>query len=492
MNNLSKYCFCLVILFACHCNTVEQSQDRLTINRKADGYQGVWYSNQRLENKYNYKYSGGLGTYCAKHRPFAIYCKNVDKTFFCYGGTEPGSYRRYKDRMDSPKGMLLHMVSYYDHKTGMVPRPTILLDKRTNDAHDNPIISIDEQGYIWIFSTSHGTSRPSYIHRSSDPYNIDKFELVPATIQKKNEILPLDNFSYMQVWHIGEKGFISFFTKYGDPVERTTFFMSSPNGIQWSNLTRIGAIDRGHYQVSAAIASKAGTAFNFHPRETGLNWRSNIYYLETTDMGKSWQTADGTKLTLPLTDINNPALVHDYYSDSLNVYIKDLYYDKNGYPVILYITSKGYEAGPKNDPRIWTIAHWNGTHWKISEITTSDNNYDMGSLFYDGNNEWRLIAPTETGPQPYNPGGEIVMWRNQGLDAQWDKMKQLTFNSTFNHTYVRRPINAHPEFYALWADGNGREPSESRLYFCTKEGNVFMLPFDMKADFEKPIQIPIK
>ncbi|MHC4641705.1 MAG: BNR-4 repeat-containing protein, partial [Planctomycetota bacterium] len=127
----------------------------ITINAKDDGYRGIWYMNQPSGDEYVYKYSGGLGTYCAKHKPFAVYCDKVNKTFFCYGGTTKDSNRK-----------LLHMVSYYDHKTGKVPRPTILLDKRTGDAHDNPVISVDDKGHIWIFSTSHGTSRPSYIHKS--------------------------------------------------------------------------------------------------------------------------------------------------------------------------------------------------------------------------------------------------------------------------------------------------------------------------------------
>jgi len=42
------------------------------MNQKADGYNGIWYQNTPLENEFRFKYSGGLGTYCAKHRPFAI------------------------------------------------------------------------------------------------------------------------------------------------------------------------------------------------------------------------------------------------------------------------------------------------------------------------------------------------------------------------------------------------------------------------------------
>ena len=107
------------------------------------------------------------------------------------------------------------MVSYYDHEKKVVPRPTILLDKKTGDAHDNPVISVDAKGHIWIFSTSHGTDRPSYIHRSRKPYDIDAFELVPATRLQDGNQVAINNFSYFLAWHLPQKGFVCFFTKYG-------------------------------------------------------------------------------------------------------------------------------------------------------------------------------------------------------------------------------------------------------------------------------------
>ena len=108
------------------------------ILEKDTGYRGIWYYNQETGDEYVYKYSGGLGTYCAKHLPLAVYAPEVNKTFFVYGGTRP------TDRV------LLEMVSFYDHDTGTVPRPTILLDKATADAHDNPVLSIDDEGYLWV------------------------------------------------------------------------------------------------------------------------------------------------------------------------------------------------------------------------------------------------------------------------------------------------------------------------------------------------------
>jgi hypothetical protein len=450
----------------------------LAINEKDDGYRGIWYFNQKSGDEYVYKYSGGLGTYCAKHRPFAVYRPEVDKTFFCYGGTTKDSYQR-----------LVHMVSYFDHETKTVPRPTILLDKQTSDAHDNPVIAVDDDGYVWIFSTSHGRSRPSYIHRSKKPYDIDAFERVEARGSRDGKPVVIDNFSYMQAWHLPGQGFACFLTRYNDPAPRTSFFMTSKDGKAWSEWTRLAAIEMGHYQISAASKTKAAAAFNYHPAGKGLNWRTNLYYVETPDFGRSWRTVDGKPLELPLTTPENAALVHDYAAEGLNVYLKDIRLDDAGRPVILYITSGGYESGPKNDPRTWTTARWTGERWDIRPVTTSDNNYDMGSLYLEQGGVWRIIAPTEPGPQRYNPGGEMAMWLSPDQGATWKKVKQLTHDSPRNHTYARRPVDAHGDFYALWADGHGREPSPSDLYFATRDGEVYRLPREMEGEAAKPVLV---
>lgn len=450
----------------------------ITLNSKDDGYRGIWYMNQPSGDEYAFKYSGGLGTYCAKHQPFAVYSHEARKTFFCYGGAPENNQQR-----------LLHMVSYYDHATGMVPRPTILLDKETDDAHDNPVISLDACGHVWIFSTSHGTGRPSYIHRSRKPYDVDAFELISATREANGERVPFTNFSYMQVWNLPEQGFASFLTHYNDPAVRTSFFAASHDGINWSEWQRIAAIQEGHYQISAATSGRAGTAFNFHPegKKPGLNWRTNLYYIETPDLGTSWQTAAGESVEIPLTQVNNPALVCDYQARGLNVYLKDIQFDDDDRPVILYLTSRGYEAGPENSPRVWTTARWDGAKWNINPAMQSDNNYDMGSLYIEGDGRWRIIAPTKTGPQPFNPGGEIEMWISEDHGATWSCAGQLTRGSERNHTYVRRPVHAHPDFYALWADGHARKPSPSRIYFCDREGNARILPDKMESDFARPV-----
>jgi hypothetical protein len=98
-----------------------------------------------------------------------------------------------------------------------------------------------------------------------------------------------------------------------------------------------------------------------------------------------------------------------------------------------------------------------------------------------------VIAPTEPGPQAYCTGGEMVMWLSRDQGKTWTRVKQLTRNSPRNHTYARKPVNAHPDFYALWADGDAKKPSDSFLYFTNKNGSrVWRLPAAMKGEFARP------
>ncbi|HIJ73576.1 MAG TPA: hypothetical protein HPP83_05675, partial [Candidatus Hydrogenedentes bacterium] len=331
------------------------------------------------------------------------------------------------------------------------------------------------------FASSHGTARPSYILKSKRPYQIDAFELVHET-----------NFSYPQPWHIPGKGFLFLHTRYEGG--RCLCWQRSADGVTWSERSRLASVDEGHYQVSWPCNGKVGTAFNYHPKafagdakRHGLNWRTNLYYVETPDMGASWRTVSGAPVALPLTTPHNPALVIDYESQGLLAYMKDLNYDPNGNPIILHVTARSWEPGPAHGPRAWRIARWTGAEWRLHAITTSDSNYDMGSLYVEAKGVWRVIAPTETGPQPYNPGGEIAVWVSDDRGQSWSKIRQLTRESPFNHTYVRRPLNAQPGFYALWADGHARRPSESRLYFADKQGaRVRRLPYEMDEAYAVP------
>jgi hypothetical protein len=244
----------------------------------------------------------------------------------------------------------------------------------------------------------------------------------------------------------------------------------------------------GDYQVSWQNGPTIGTAFDYHPSPLGLDARTNLYYLQTDDGGASWKTPAGELAKLPLTETGNVALVRDYAAEEKLVYLKDLNFDADGRPVILYLTSRGHLPGPKNGFREWFTARWDGKAWQIRPFVISDHNYDHGSLFIEPDGTWRVIAPTDPGPQPFGAGGEMVMWESADAGETWAKRKQLTSHSPRNHTYARRPLHAHPGFYALWADGDARARSGSSLYFTDKLGShVWRLPARMDGDSERPV-----
>jgi hypothetical protein len=246
----------------------------------------------------------------------------------------------------------------------------------------------------------------------------------------------------------------------------------------------------GHYQTSHARDNRVITAFNMHPGGN-VDKRTNLYFLQTDDLGRTWQNVRGEPVALPLAAADNLALVHDYRAEQRNVYIHDLDLDSAGRPVILYITSAGHQPGPPADPRWWTIAFWREETWKFVQLAPANHNYSTGSLYLEADGLWRIIGPVQPGPQPVGAGGEIAIWTSRDTGGTWELEREVTRDSTRNHNYVRRPVNAHPDFYAFWADGDTEQLSPTKLYFTNKTGDqVWELPYDMSGDTAEPQRRP--
>ena len=438
-------------------------------NKKMAGYKPIWFE---LNQKYEYgdKYSGALGTYTAKHHPLAIYADVVDKTFFVYGGTK------------SPKSKhLLCMIGEFDHSSGLVSQPLVVCDKMgVDDPHDNPSILIDDQGFIWVFVSGRGKVRMGFKYKSKKPYSIEGFEKITT-----------EEMTYPQPKKIGST-FFNFFTKYTGV--RQLYFEKSKNGIHWSEDRLLAAIPEkkdqksGHYQISAQYKEKKiGTFFNRHPNGI-VDQRTDLYYLETNDMGETWKTADQKSISVPVTEKSSPSRVVDYLSLKNNIYLKDMVFDSKGRPICLYIRSKGHMPGPENQPYEWCITKWNDSQWTTHTITTSDHNYDMGSLLFF-KKELYLVAPTAIGSQKWGVGGELQVWKSHDSGVHWVKEKNLTQNSQMNHSYVRKSENFKAPFVFFWAYGDAHKFSKSELFFGNLKGEIWKLPYNMEKESELPQQI---
>lgn len=434
----------------------------------SDGYRGIWFTlGQRSAG--GDKYSGGLGTYTANHVPIAIHAAAANKTFFVYGGTVKG------------KRQLLIMASYFDHATGKVPRPTIVHDKKgVNDPHDNASIAIDGAGHVWVFVSGRARQRPGFIYRSARPFSVEAFEKIDER-----------EMTYPQPWFVeGDgRGFFYLFTKY--TKGRELYWQTSADGYTWDVERKLAGFG-GHYQVSgpSGAGDAIGTAFMWHPNGN-VDARTNLYYLQTRDFGRTWTTAGGKRVTeLPLASETNDALVLDYKSQKLNVYIHDLNFDAAGRPAILYLTSRGHRPGPEQGPRVWRVTRFDRGAWRTRDVCASDHSYDTGALFIDGE-RWTVVGPTLSGPQPHGTGGDIALWSSDDAGDTWRETRTLTSGSRFNHSYVRRVVDGKPPFEFLWADGDPDRLSQSRIYFGSRaSGTYHELPYDMTGDFAEPIERP--
>ena len=168
---------------------------------RAPGFRGIWYANQRQPEPYRWKYSGGFAFYPQQMAPLAIHAPRANKTFFVYGGR------------GERENEIENCISFFDHATGQVARPVVVQKRATWDAHYNPTLSMDSEGYLYLFANSHGQGaegRPgdnslgrSFLFKSRQPYSIERWTRVRD-----------DNFSYSQPWHAGEKGFVWLHTRY--------------------------------------------------------------------------------------------------------------------------------------------------------------------------------------------------------------------------------------------------------------------------------------
>ena len=308
-------------------------------------------------------------------------------------------------------------------------------------------------------------------------------------------------YTYPQVWYDPVKGFFHLLTRYNGSM-RELFFRTSEDGVTWSAVNPLAKI-QGHYQASAKNGNVIGTFFNRHPGGN-VDARTDLYYMQTSDWGQTWTTADGSVLTLPLTTAANPARVHNYSAESRLMYGIDITFDGNGRPVLFYLTSSDYRPGPAGEPRTFQTARWTGTSWDIrslpasaTPVSTATHNYATGSIWIE-EGVWYILAPTgqnqslrTSDPLRYwGQGGEIERWKSTDQGVIWTKVRAVTENSIRNNGYVRKPQDGTGRFGAFWSDGNPASITESHLYFGNFEGTRrWELPYNMTTPTAKPVEV---
>ena len=445
------------------------------------GYRGIWYGNQPTDPPVFWKYSGGLATYPQQHVPVAIYSPGAKRTYIAFGAVREdrlGADHRPRSGGELA-GETVCAVGYYDHEAKRFARPVSVVVRDVTDAHENPVLCLDPRGHLLVFCPGHGHRRLSYVFRSRQPHDISAFDLVRTWSEG-------DNFSYPQPWWVEDIGCVLLHTRYDDKGRRRLAVTVSPDGRDWSDWAKpqyLSKMAEGGYQTSWPGPNVLiGTIFDMHPPTKGdypLNRRTNLYYAQTRDGGMNWETAAGEPLNLPLIKPDNPALVLDARAAGELVYIKDVQFDQEGRPVLLYLTSHSAWPAVGDGRHVWWLARFNGQGWSHNRVTKSGHNYDHGSLLLVAEDDWRLLAPTDPGPQTPATGGTMVMHRSADGGKTWRRDRAVLTDPDRCHTYARRPLHAHRDLSWVWAAADAHHPGAVTLFAADAGGHTTELPRTM-------------
>jgi len=416
---------------------------------------GVWYScgSANLLPGQGAVYCGPMATYCAWHRPLAIYVPEVGRTFFVYGNAD-----------NSPT------ISLYDHASGEFAYPVVLGSNPDGDAHRNPTLLIDEDGFLYVFYGAHGHVTHSL--KSDRPLDISSW----------SEAAPLDDpgTSYPQPWQItpGEL-FVSYRQAPG-----WRFRVSRDGARTWEtsvDLVNFGCPEDARGCAECSIYGITVAAPGDYPRRIHFAWsrlgggtpeemdskhlwarRYNIYYTYSDDGGATWRRSDGSAHELPISEEEADQI---YDCGQRGIWLKDIQVDSQGHPYILFIDSQTETFESK-----WMVGRLTDEGWKFAHVTDSDHMYDAGALVIVADDDLRIWGPT-TDVQAHEDGGDIDEWQSRDGGANWELTRHLTHGSRYSHNHVK-PVMGHQlgtgDLRVIWSYGDSKKPpatEDVRLYY---------------------------
>lgn len=403
------------------------------------------------------KYSGAMGTATDSHMPTAIYSQNSNKTFFTYSGYAPGS-----DQMAI-------YVGCYNHQTkALCSLPTLITTKPVVDQHDNASILVDENNYIWVFVSGRATERNSTVYKSNNSGDISSFQ------QVNNGTFP-DNFTYPQPWQTLTNGKVLLHTQYAPmvnaaPQARELFITAAG---QTNKM-----IEGGHYSMSYTLGDRIVLVYNSlvgnHPDQ-----RINLYYIESTDGGRTWKNKNGTPLSLPLSQFDQAAIV---LNGSDFIYLKDLKIRADGNVAIAYVSSNFVDPTTPSGqfgrdvnvmvvrPAGITRVYTSGLNDYIAGQFEMNHNYS--SVMIDSQSDYIYASGYREGYSMRNrEGGNI----RQFILGNINLGTQITNDVMRHHNFMREVYGRTPQssidFKYYWVSGHPNDSlSPTNLHYMGASG----------------------
>ncbi len=503
------------------------------------------------------KYSGNLATYTAKHSPSAV--RRGLFTYFTYSGEVPlddgeaGSPRvgttgaidcvfegsaQFRNEQGEAPALGIY-VSRYNHVTGRVAPPVLVHMKCTNDTHDNAVINLDADGYVYVLVSGRAVARGNFVFRSVDVESIDGFiDVTPAMndyVEHLNDLAekitrrrPFSGpayrgINYPKIFWVddpsvqGQGYFRLVYTIYCGVIGRsgctgnrqlyTARMHVHDGGVSIQGIRPLAAYF-GHYAVANARERDIVIAFNMHP-DWELDNRTNIYYLHSVDGGETWLNARNEELELPaVSNLGlNRIAVREYYEPhyrgpvTQRIYMKDVSFVGAGLdklPTILYVGSLAEDHVPSTTADHYLAKErWTGTSWRQQRLTDAvDHNYSSGMLF-SADDSYRVFYPhtaeaqnnalaggaaayLDTGATDDTAGSSVLM-TDDVVDPGSGTSDYLANLCEFN--YIKPVLNGSEDFAGIMSGGNPYQYQKTApLFLVDFYGGIRRLPTSFSDD----------
>jgi len=347
-------------------------------------------------------------------------------------------------------------VLYWDEDDKELSDPaTLWSDWGDGDDHAGPSVLVLQHqtganemhnGKILVATSSVRNNTELQIRRSTDPEDITSWE-EPITFDREG--------LYPTLIELADGVIFVFYMKRDVPNrgDRSQCYKTSVDGgMTWSDRTILFQPDNSRriYGIycSGSHADQIHAMFNRCPAEpTFGSWYRDIYYACYNEMAGSWERADGSKYTLPITP-QTADLV--YRSDTTpgeedHTWLSDIKVDGNDNPYLLSITNVDY-ASTGHTPGV--NPGWNGTvqrhnyqggSWN-TEVISENGAGQFGSYSYPAmaildEEDMDTVYLT-----PYDNRDKTNLQKWQKNDATWTKVEDITRGYSgyhFRPTYVR-------------------------------------------------------
>jgi len=344
-----------------------------------------------------------------------------------------------------------HFVYYYDHETGEVSGLYYTGIGATADlCHGAPAIAIDNDGYLWVFSGSHGTK--SRVAVSKNPRDPSEWE-EKTSIGQNEGTGGQGGVTYPQPIPVSDGMLVIFRydeweggAQYDAPLY---MFKSTDRGETWTQTKLVEVYAAKHYPF--LFRKINGKIYGLvSPRNVdGDNYWHGVMFMMSDDEGQTWKKADGTVYTLPVDDTQADWIVNDLHYRGWTVNVLP-----SGKPVALVFNESTHDL---------YLYKWNGSAWEQHAI---DN---LGDVGHAGKELGCIKIIDENTIEVYaskNIGGivEIVKYKTSDGGSTWT-MEQITSNSAYQNA---RPEPVEPAnngvVDVIWNYGGSAETVEIKTY----------------------------